>query len=1133
MELRRKSQIKFVRLATGYVSILIALIGIGLFLNSQFERLVQQQEWVRHTSQVLMELELTIGGIKDAETGARGYMLLGQESYLAPYLVGTVDSRDHVRQLIALVQDHPEQKRRAEILQEQVEQRLRIFEDVIKAKRAGGETRAIIAGFVDQGKTVMENLREQVRIMKAEEMRLLETRNAAAEKTRQFFLYSLFASTVLSILILSAAFIQFRRADIRQEEELRANQHIAWVRENVAEVSRLSSGEQAAAKIGDQILAFLANRTETLAAKLFLLDKGKLDMVSSWGVDHDPVLANQEFKKTLLMEALQKDGIWEIKDLPHEYWKIKSGLGSAKPKNLMFVPLKFQGQPFGLIELAAFGDFSPAHKEMIEKITDVLAVNLNSAQSRAHLQVLLEETQTQAEELQSQQEELRTNNEELEQQARALENQQEAMNIKNKELEGIRRMLENKAKELEAASRYKSEFLAKMSHELRTPLNGLLILSSLLFENKEKNLTDQQRQFAKSIYNAGNDLLTLINDILDLSKIEARKLRLSPEKFSLVACLEQLRTVFDPQAKSKGLELELNISPDLSDASFFTDRQRLEQVLRNFLSNAVKFTDQGRIEINARPAVNHRDEVIIAVKDSGVGIPAAKQALIFEAFEQADSSVSRRFGGTGLGLTISRELATLLGAEITVESQEGQGSTFNIRLPLTLSPQALADNKAEARVPLVAEAPRVVAPAPEKGNAKAAGLAAEAQRRLDGIKPNHKTILIVEDDSKFSSSVAEAASAYGFQPLQIEDGDLALSVLHKFVPDAILLDIKLPGISGMGLLEIIKTMPQLRHVPVHMISAMDYQLNALRMGALGYLTKPVTIEKVRSALERIDHLLTGQVRRVLLIEDDERQTEAISSLIAGQDVEVTTASNGAKAIEILKKGNIDCIILDLTLPDVSGMDLLSELNSLQISLPPVVIYTGKDLSHDEEAKLRQYSQSIIIKGARSPERLLDEVNLFLHRVESMLPEDKREMLVHLRSQDKTFEGKSILLVDDDLRNLFALTSALESRGLQVKAAKNGLEALEIMEEKGREVDLVLMDIMMPKMDGYEAIRRIRANPDSAVKKVPIIALTAKAMREDHEKCIEVGASDYLTKPVNLENLFTSMKVWLSEENFFA
>lgn len=1132
MELKRQSQLKFARLAAGYLAILVALLGIGFFLNSQFERLLQQQEWVRHTNQVLMELELSVGGIKDAETGARGFMLLGQESYLAPYLVGSVESRDHVRKLIDIVQDNPVQKRRAEVLQELIEQRLRIFEEVIKAKRSGADTQKIVVGFIDQGKSVMDNLREQVRIMKDDETRLLDSRTAEAEKTRQFFMYSLFASTVLSILILSAAFMQFRRSDIKQEEELRANQHLAWIRENVAEVSRLSSGEQATAKIGDQILSYLSHRTETLAAKMFLLEKGKLEMVSSWGVDHDPVLANQEFKKTLLMEALQKDGIWEIKDLPHEYWKIKSGLGSAKPKNLLFVPLKFQGQPFGLMELASFTDFSPEQKEMIDKITEVLAINLNSAQSRSHLQVLLEETQTQAEELQSQQEELRTNNEELEQQARALEGQQESMNIKNKELEGIRRMLENKAKELEAASQYKSEFLAKMSHELRTPLNGLLILSSLLFENKEKNLTEQQRQFAKSIYNAGNDLLTLINDILDLSKIEARKLRLSPEKFSLVGCLDQLRTVFEPQAKSKGLELELEISKELQDTAFFTDRQRLEQILRNFLSNAVKFTDQGRIDITARLAAHSRDEVIISVKDSGVGIPAAKQALIFEAFEQADSSVSRRFGGTGLGLTISRELAALLGAEISVESQEGQGSTFSIRIPLNLGPQAQAENAAGARTPLVAEPPRVAAPAAEK-NAKSAGHAIEAQRRIDKLKPNEKTLLIVEDDPKFSSSVAEAASAYGFQPLQIEDGDLALSVLHKFVPDAILLDIKLPGISGMGLLEVIKTMPQLRHVPVHMISAMDYQLNALRMGALGYLTKPVTIEKVRSALERIDHLLTGKVRRVLLIEDDERQTEAISSLIAGQDVEVMTASNGAKAIEILKKGNIDCIILDLTLPDVSGMDLLSELNSLQISLPPVVIYTGKDLSHDEEAKLRQYSQSIIIKGARSPERLLDEVNLFLHRVESMLPEDKREMLVHLRSQDKTFEGKSILLVDDDLRNLFALTSALESRGLQVRAAKNGLEALEIMDESGQDVDLVLMDIMMPKMDGYEAIRRIRANPNSAIKKVPIIALTAKAMREDHEKCIEVGASDYLTKPVNLENLFTSMKVWLSEENFFA
>jgi CheY-like chemotaxis protein/signal transduction histidine kinase len=717
---------------------------------------------------------------------------------------------------------------------------------------------------------------------------------------------------------------------------------------------------------------------------------------------------------------------------------------------------------------------------------------------------------------------LRVNNEELEQQARSLESQQEALAGKNRELEITQDDLKRKAEDLERSSAYKSEFLAKMSHELRTPLNGLLILSTLLIENKEKNLTDQQKQFARSIQSAGNDLLTLINDILDLAKVEAKKLTIRRETFTLGSLFQQMKLTFEPQTKAKNLEFKTALTSEFENISVHTDRQRLEQILRNFLSNAVKFTEKGHLEMRA--SLDQKAKMVeITVADTGIGVPENKRGLIFEAFEQADSSTSRNYGGTGLGLTISRELAHLLGGEIKLKSQEGKGSEFTIRLPMDAEGTTVPQDRQ-----LEAPRPRADGPMGQQPNE----IVRAKPVVLPNITPDSKTILIVEDDDGFRQSIVEVTRSYGFTPIEAADGESALAILDQHAPSAILLDIKLPGISGLGILEMIKQMPQLRHIPVHMISGLEHQQSALRMGALGYLTKPVTLEKIRSAIGRMESLLSEKVRKVLLIEDDERQNTAISELVSGQDVAVTSVRTGKDAIATLEKQAFDCIILDLSLPDLSGFDLLKQLNGLSISLPPIVIYTGKDLSEEEESYLRRFSESIIIKGARSPERLLDEVNLFLHRVESLLPHEQQEMLTHLRSQDQSFENRTVLLVDDDVRNLFALTSVLETRGLKVRFAKDGIQALEEL-EKHEDIELVLMDIMMPRMDGLEATRRIRANPNDRLRKLPIIALTAKAMKDDHEKCIEAGATDYLPKPINLDNLMTVLKVWLTPKHLFS
>lgn len=1117
-------EVKPFRMMLFFCAIIALLILNGWFIFTNFDETTRNEKSVIHTIEVMNEMNLIMSALKDAETGVRGYSLTSQESYLEPYHAGVAQTWKHFNQVITLTKDNPRQTSSLEVLRGLVIQRLDFLKEMLGHI---SDTKSKKDEFlsVTEGKIVMDTIREHVESMKRHEQELLDMRQKEAEKSRTFFIVSVLLSTISGLIIFSFAFYLFQRHITSSQLENQKKAHEAWLKEHVAELSREVAGDIPLKTVSENILSFISKRFSAPAARLFSFDGKNISSVASYGT---PVGSNKLVAKdNLINQAMKKNDIWQITDVPEDYWNINSSLGESRPKALVFLPFNFQNRTIGVIEIASFTPFTDQQIEALTQVGEILGVTINAALSRDHLQRLLETTQQQAEELQAQQEELKTNNEELEQQTRALESQQQALNSKNRELEISRREVEGKAKELERSSQYKSEFLAKMSHELRTPLNGLLILSTLLAENKDKNLTEQQIQFSRSINTAGEDLLLLINDILDLSKIEARKLTMRPEEFSLENMIDQMTVAFKPQTDMRGLKLNVSLSPETKGLKLFTDRQRVEQILRNFLSNAIKFTEHGSITIEAKSTAETRS-VKITVKDTGIGIREDKKAQIFEAFEQGDGSISRKYGGTGLGLTISRELAALLGGNITVESEESKGSSFSLQIPTQLQ------YNEQTSVPLMSQSHvSTVTPTIDPQQMISSSDAKKrATEILKDIPLNGKTILIVEDDEKFRSSVVETAKNYGFIPIEAVDGEVAFAILQQHTPSAVLLDIKLPGISGLGLLEMVKQMPHLRHIPIHMISALDYQHNALRMGALGYLTKPVTLEKVRSALGRIEDMLSKKVRRVLVIEDDERQSHAISELISGNDVEVLAAKTGKNAVKQLKESNFDCIILDLTLPDVSGFDLLSELNSLDISLPPIVIYTGKDLTPDEEDYLRRYSESIIIKGVRSPERLLDEVNLFLHRVESLLPPEKKEMLSHLRSQGHSFEGKTVLLVDDDLRNVFALTNALESKGLNVRIAKNGQEAVDMLHEH-TDIDLTLMDIMMPVMDGFEAMKIIRKSRDKRLQKMPIIALTAKAMREDHEKCIEAGASDYLPKPVNLDNLMTAMKVWLSQERIYT
>jgi CheY-like chemotaxis protein/CHASE3 domain sensor protein len=1097
------------------------------FLKVNFDQIGKQEERLTNRMNIINQLDNIILSAVNAETGVRGFLLVNRKEFLDVYNYGKDQVWQHYDKAKQFSRPEDSQVENFENLKNKLNDHFLNLKELLDSHNLDSINQSGKKRQVLDGKSTMDLVREQINIIKAFQNQRLAQRNVVVGKNRLYFTLSLFVITVILTLFIMFIFIRIAEASKNEFYESLEKTKLAKENEFTAKIAQKTSGQKNIETASTNVLRYMIETLNLPAGRVFVRIDQRVRLVASVGVHDDDIKIISEIKKlpSLIATALERTQVWQVSDIPNNYWNISSSLGESIPANLCFVPIIFEEETIGVFELASFKEINESDCNKLIKSSEVMGVGFNSVISRENLQLLLEKTQQQSEELQSQQEELRTNNEELEQQARALESQQEALNIKNQELEATKTELVQRAQELTNSNQHKSDFLAKMSHELRTPLNGLLILSTLLIENKENNLTDRQLDFARSINSAGKDLLVLINDILDLSKIEAKKLVMRPESFLLENLFEVKKRNFLPQIEAKGLTYSAELPPKLKSLSIFTDRQRLDQILRNFFSNAIKFTEKGKISLKAE-LTSEQNKLRLTVSDSGIGIPENKRKLIFNAFEQADSSTSRRFGGTGLGLTISQELAYLLGGNIYVESIEGKGSDFTIEFPINYK-EIVHDNSLSLTESAIDKNDNDKI---EKLNIKGLHINAnanhEAQEQINKIDKNKKSILIVEDDMIFRQSVAEVVTSYGFHPIETNDGEVALAILKEITPDAILLDIRLPGISGLGILEMIKQMPHLRPVPVHMISAFDHQHNALRMGAHGYLTKPVTIEKVRAAIERINYLLDKNVRKVLLIEDDKVQNKAISELISGKDIIVISENNGKDAVERIKNEIFDCIILDIKLPDLDGFEILSKLNSIDVSLPPVIIYTGKDLTQEEEEHLKKYSESIVIKGARSPERLLDEVNLFLHRVESMLPKEKREMLSNLRTQEKVLENKTVLVVDDDIRNIFALTSALENKGMNLIIARDGIEAVEKINSNSL-IDLVLMDIMMPKMDGFEAIRKVRSSNNNRLKNLPIVALTAKAMKDDHEKCMEAGASDYLPKPINLDNLMTVLKVWLS------
>jgi len=960
-------------------------------------------------------------------------------------------------------------------------------------------------------------------------------------------------------------------------ETARRNAEQDWLNSNLARFTGMMQGQRNLETVSRMIMSELTPLVGAHHGAFFLAegdeDGFELRLISSYAYKQRKSVANRfKLGEGLVGQAaLEKTAIL-LAEAPMDYIRIASGLGDGSPHNILVLPALFEGQVMAVIELASFSPFSETHQSFLDQLMESVGIVINVIQQNmrteallAQSQTLTEELQERSEELQSQQEELKRSNaelemqaaslkaseellqqqqeelqqtnEELEEKAQLLEEQNRRIEQKNVEIEEARLAIEEKADQLAVSSKYKSEFLANMSHELRTPLNSLLILAKLLAENTDGNLSDKQIEFSRTIYTAGSDLLGLINDILDLSKVEAGKMDVLITEVSLSEIRDYVERTFKPICEEKSLEFAVDIHGANVPPTIVTDEQRLQQILKNLLSNACKFTDLGGVTLRVE-LVEHRAhlqhptlqqaEAVLAfeVIDTGIGIAEEKLKLIFEAFQQADGTTSRRYGGTGLGLSISREIARLLGGEIQVRSTVGEGSTFTLYLPATYSEPPKASEDMEEMLPALLRTGEEI----ELELDPALLLPTEVGDDRDTLEEGDRVVLIVEDDPDFARTVLEVARTRDFKGIVALRGDAGLALAREYKPDAIVLDVQLPVMDGMTVLDHLKRHPDTRHIPVHIVTAADDgRQTALRAGAVAFLQKPVEMEALERSFGEITTFIERGVKNLLVVDDDETQRQTIIDLLGdGEDVQVTAVGSSEEALEALERERFDCMVLDLKLPQMQGFQLLEKVKTDErFRTLPVIIYTGKDLTRREETKLRRYAETIIVKDVRSPERLLDETSLFLHRVESRLPPEKRKILQHLHSADAVFEGKKVLIVDDDVRNVFALASVLESRGMDVLYAETGEEGLRLLDENPG-VDLVLMDIMMPELDGYETIKVIR--DDGRFAKLPIISLTAKAMKGDREKSITAGASDYITKPVDTDQLLSLLRVWLYDRS---
>ncbi|SDF35022.1 Signal transduction histidine kinase [Dyadobacter soli] len=1110
--------------------------------------LIQQENagWVDHTREVMRVSTSVKNRLLTAEANVRGFAITGNGSFETSYLQASNDMWKDVEALRKLVKDNKTQSARVDSLSNLLEARVGLMSRQYEILKVGKYSIDTIQQIVLQGKEVSSKIEFSFRrIENMEEGLLTEREQLASTSSARAKQYIVLGSLLFFLVILLLYYFirktylaqiasekAIQLANSRLEELALEDQEKNWILNAAMEVSSAVRGEPTLTELSERLLNKFSKVTGSQVSAMYLvtrsgnlLERSAVHGLSA--VESAPAFVS--FGEGLLGQFAADRGDIKRLDVAQGYLQVKTATGNAAPGVVLMKNISFDGSVAGLLEIGYLKDPGPKVIKLLEMISDNVAVAIMAARAREIANELLEKTQLQAEELESQQEELRVTNEELTRQTSLLQVSEEELRVQQEELKQINTELEEKAfmleeqkstieeardqiqikaDELERSGRFKSEFLANMSHELRTPLNSILILSRILGENKGARLNEEEQRYASVIYNSGNDLLTLINDILDLAKVEAGKIELIHENISAESILAEVKSTFQKVAENKGLSLQVE-KTDSCPATLFTDHTRMLQILRNLISNAVKFTSApGKVSLLISKEDN---QLHFEVADTGIGIPAEKQASIFEAFQQADGSTSRKYGGTGLGLSISRELAGLFNGSISLKSTPGEGSVFTLKIPyLTESDEQTTVIEPETVVePVKREQQEEKPPVAENGKA----------RRL----------LLIEDDSIFAADMAAKAKGSGFEVQIAASGREALEMVGAFNPTAIILDMHLPDMAGEVVLKELKSDTRTRLIPVHTVSSGDYfDEEMVKNGAIGFMQKPVderSAQHIFTALKLEGKDLDQQ--RILLIEDDAYQSKYLGDFLASNNIFVLYAYSAAEALAILESDRVDGIILDVRLADMNGLDLLDKIKeNAQWNELPVVVNTAEDLTQADLGRVMKYAHPVVIKTKKSNERLLDEVKLFLKKIQPKAPEPeapKESFSNAVVNAEKLFVGKKLLLADDDMRNIFALSAVLEDAGFSIEIATNGREAIDKLEDNP-EIELILMDVMMPEMDGIEATRRIRQVPRWA--NIPIIAVTAKAMQGDREQCLEAGANDYISKPVDVDKLLSLIKVWL-------
>ncbi|MET0535188.1 MAG: response regulator [Steroidobacter sp.] len=1163
--------------------LILALLSISV--NARLSAAAAEREWVRHSLEVLQLNEQTFRVLLQAESAARGYQLTKAPQFKRQFDDATIDVERSLSELRRLTLDNVRQQQFLATLTPVVRQRLQATRELLDA--SSSELQLKVLG----GAALMERARQLTQAIHQEDNRLLQERSARARHsevtTQRLIEYGALLAVFLTGLIgffvtrsilrpvkaLSSGATRIGTGDyslpvtVWREDELgqlasvfndmaarifAREQALAeqdWMNGSLARLSRLMEGARDPASLGAKLLpefAMLIGARQSLIYAPVDAAREHLELKASYAADDPPqrIATGQGLIGQCFRDAT---GV-VIDNVPDDYFRIGSALGQAKPAQVVVMPAVFEGQVKAVLELASLTPFTTAELTLLKRFCDSFATVLQALEATRRTEQLLTEANRMSEQLQEQQaemqqsnveleqlnEELQQSNVEMEEKATIMEEQREAIERANREIEQARVALEEKVQQLALSSKYKSEFLANMSHELRTPLNSLLILSKILAENAEGTLTQKQVERAHTIHGAGNDLLELINDILDLAKIESGTVTADAAQMRIGDLVDHLRQAFAHVAENAHLRFDIDVGADVPSA-IVTDARRVQQILRNLMSNAFKFTSKGGVTLKVErvtsgwggdvPTLAAADAVIaFRVIDTGIGVPEDRREVIFEAFRQADAGTARRYGGTGLGLSISRELTRLLQGALTLESNAGAGSTFSLYLPraLTDAPESKVVSPSPLTTPRVA--PRPVEEAHSTDEVVVEDPAEETDDDRSNLQPGDRILLVIEDDRSFSAVLADFAREKGFKVIIERSAQEALRSTKRFRPCAITLDLLLRDSNGWAVLDRLKHDAELRHLPVHVISVDDQRERALMQGAMSFLHKPVTREMLDAVLGETLRLVDDPVRRLLVVEDDARQRQAVTDLFGDSDVQLVAVGTAGEALRALEEGRFQCMVADLGLPDMSGADLIATMHRrLGKRAPPVVIYTGKPLTRTEETELRAMSEAIVVKDASSPERLLDETSLFLHYPPSRLPESRQRLLERARKDDPILRGRSVLVVDDDVRNIFAITAGLESHQMRVRYAESGAAALEILNTP-EHFDVVLMDVMMPEMDGFEAIRRLRMIERHA--DLPVIVLTAKAMARAREQCLKSGASDYLAKPVDLDQLRSMLRVWL-------